>query len=158
MAYQLSDASITHTLYDYIEFNGSDETSYGNFAIKRKENIYYKQEKETKERKQEYAIFYETNILDYYLDQLKAICLKVDTFTNEEKITYRYHPDRLSYYLYGTVQLDYIILLVNGIIDPKEFDFKRGYIYVPKAIELREFLSRVKNSETRWLTESYQDE
>ena len=152
MAYQNRDAALTHTLSDFIEFKEADEIAYKNFTVRRNEVIYNKRERATNEKKIEHAIFYDTNVLDFYLDELKAISLRVDTFTPDEINEYKYHPDRLAYHLYGSTQLDYIILLVNGIIDPKEFDFRRGYIYLPKAVDLLEFLSRVRNTEEAWIT------
>ena len=130
------DPAVTYTLSDFVEMGSQDELTYSNFAILR-----YKMQTE----------FAEQNILDYYLQELKNLCIKVTEFTEEEIVKYKYAPDMLAYYLYGSTQLDFIILLCNGIIDPKEFDFKRNYLLLPRASILNEFLSRVYNTESTWL-------
>ena len=131
-----NNPALTCTFKDFIEMGGQDEITYRNFSILR-----YNVQTE----------FVEQNILDYYIRELRSLCIKVTEFSEEDIVKYRYAPDMLAYYLYKSTQLDFIILLCNGIIDPKEFDFKRKYIYLPKASVLNEFLSNVYNSESTWL-------
>lgn len=95
--------------------------------------------------------FAEECLTDYYMKELKSICTKADNIRHEDRVRYQYRPDLLSYDLYGTTQLDWIIMLCNGIIDPKDFDMKSSYLYAPKTSALRAFLSRVYNSEGNWL-------
>ena len=126
----------TYTITDFINEGKSDDMTYINFSILEKMPI------------GQYA---ETNVLDFYLPEIKKICLKVETFTEEEISKYKYQPDLLAYDIYGSTQLDFIILLVNGIIDPKEFDFSRGYILIPTRTNLFTILEQIKNSENEWL-------
>lgn len=131
-----NDPALTYTFDDFIALKDQDEMTYENFGI-----IRYKMQ----------CTFVEQNILDYYLDELKKCSLKVTEFTQEEIVKYKYQPDLLAYDVYGSTQLDFVILLVNGIIDPKEFDFKRKYVLLPRKSILAEFLSRVYNSESDWI-------
>lgn len=131
-----NNPALTYTLSDFISMGKQDEITYRNFSILRYD------------MKAEFA---EQNILDYYLSELKKCCLNVTEFTEEEIAKYKYAPDMLAYDIYGSTQLDFIILLCNGIIDPKEFDFKRKSILLPKKSVLNEFLSKVYNSESNWL-------
>lgn len=126
----------TYTIDDFIEEGTADDMTYFTYSILRYTEL---------------GTFSETNILDFYIDELKSICLKVETFTEEEIAKYKYHPDLLAYYLYGSTQLDFVILLVNGIIDPKEFDFKRGYILLPRRSDLYTVLNDIRNSESEWV-------
>lgn len=126
----------TYTLSDFIEMGKSDEETFHNFIAKRKTL---------------YAEFVDQNMLDFYMDELRAISIKVDEFTAQEIAKYKYHPDLLSYAVYGSTQLDFIILLANGIIDPKEFNFKRKYVYIPPKQYLDEFLSAIYNKERDWI-------
>lgn len=132
-----SAPALTYTLSDFVAMKSQDELTYKNFAI-----INYKLKES----------FVEQSILDYYLSELKSLCLKITSFTVEEIAKYKYAPELLSFDIYGTTSLDFIILLCNGILDPKEFDFSRNYILLPKAATLSEFLSRVYNSESNWLS------
>ena len=126
----------TYTLPDCVQYGVSDEQTYKNFSITRNTLD---------------AQFVDIDLIDFYIDELKAICVKVEKFTTEEIAEYKYHPDLLAYYLYGSTQLDFVLMLCNGIIDPKDFDFKRGYLLVPRKDMLTTFLSEVYNSEKDWI-------
>ena len=131
-----NNPALTYTLSDFIAMKDQDELTYANFSIMNRSLS---------------TEFVEQNILDYYLKELKSLCVKVNSITPEEKIKYIYAPDLLAYDIYGSVQLDFIVLLCNGMIDPKEFDFKRSYLSLPRPSELKEFLSMVYNAESTWL-------
>lgn len=131
-----NDPALTYTLSDFVEIGKQDEMTYTNFSI-----IQYRMSTE----------FAEQNIIDYYLSELKSICLKITSLSEDEINKYKYAPDILAYDVYGTTQLDFIVLLCNGMIDPKDFDFKRKHLLLPRANVLQEFLSQVYNSESDWL-------
>lgn len=136
MANTTNDPALTYTLTEFIEIGTQDETTYRNFSI-----LSYRMNTE----------FVDQNILDYYLKELKSLCMKITEFSDEEIKKYRYSPDLLAYDVYGSTQLDFIVLLCNGMIDPKEFDFKRKYLLLPKSSILKEFLSKVYSSESEWM-------
>lgn len=131
-----NNPATTYTLSDFIAMKNQDELTYANFAI-----FDYKFGEK----------FVEESVIDYYIKELKSICIKVNSLTVEEIAKYKYDPGLLSYDIYGTTSLDFIILLCNGIIDPKEFDFKRSYLMLPKASSLSTILSAIYNSESKWL-------
>lgn len=126
----------TYTITDFINEGKSDDLTYTNFAVLRNSKL---------------GQYTEINVLDFYLDELKKVSLKIETFSEEEIAKYKYQPDLLAYDIYGSTQLDFVILLLNGIIDPKEFDFSRGYIMVPTKTNLYNILEKIKNAETKWL-------
>ena len=132
----------TYTITDFINMKSQDELTYANFAI-----FDYKFGE----------TFVEESIIDYYIDELKSICLKVTDFTTEEIARYKYAPDLLAYDLYNSQSMDFIILICNGIIDPKEFDFKKSYLMLPKAQPLALLLSEIYNSEYPWLSINKQE-
>lgn len=125
-----------YTISDFISEGKSDDMTYTNFSVLQDFDL---------------GKYAERNVLDFYLDEIKKVCLKVETFTEEEIAKYKYQPDLLAYDIYGSVQLDFVILLVNGIIDPKEFDFTRGYILIPTKSNLFNILDQIKNSENKWI-------
>ena len=131
-----NNPATTYTLTDFINMKSQDELTYANFAI-----FDYKFGE----------TFVEESIVDYYLTELKSICLKVTSFTAEEIARYKYAPDLLAFDIYNSTSLDTIILLCNGCIDPKDFDFKKSYLMLPKAQALSELLSEIYNSEAKWL-------
>ena len=133
----VTNPATTYTLPDFVQDGVSDEQTYKNFSITRNTLD---------------AQFVDIDLIDFYIDELKAICVKVEKFTSEEIAEYKYHPDLLAYYLYGSTQLDFVLMLCNGIIDPKDFDFKRGYLLIPRKESLTTFLSEVFNAEKDWIS------
>ena len=113
----------TYNIDDFIAMRNTDKLTYYNFSVLEKlKNI-------------EFLNF---NVIEEYLDILPVEKI---TLEPEQMARYRYKPDLLSYDLYGSTQLDIVILLINDMIDPKDFD--RTRIYLPYASALSEFLDRV---------------
>jgi hypothetical protein len=50
------------------------------------------------------------------------------------KKKYKYRPDYLSYDEYGTVILDQLLLYINGISSPEDFDLNKVIIPLKEAI------------------------
>ena len=72
--------------------------------------------------------------------------------SNEEMSRYRYNPDLLAYDIYGSVQLDFVILLLNDMIDPKDFD--RRKLKLPYASSLSIFLNTLYSKESNYINEN----
>ena len=118
----LNNPALTYTLDQFIGMKYSDDITYHNFSIIEKidDNIE----------------LVDHNIIEDYLDELESICVKCE-LTLEQYRKYKYKPDLLAFDVYGSVQLDFIIMLVNDMIDPKEFDLKT--IMLPYASALKAF-------------------
>ena len=131
-------AAKTYTLSDFIGAGNADELVYKNFAILRNSLD---------------AQFVDYTVLDFYMYELRQICAKVmnKDITKEERVKYQYCPDLLAYDIYKSTQMDFIILLANGIISPKDFDFRKSFIYIPSPKYVFKFLNQVYNSEKKWL-------
>ena len=134
MAIFESSAASTHTLDDFIENQSADQITFRNFSLFEKLN--------------DLEIFYK-NILEDYMDSLKNICIKAKLDTKQYQ-RYRYFPDLLAYDVYGSTQLDFIILFCNDIIDPKDFDFKE--LWLPYANKLKDLLNNVYNSNRYYIS------
>ena len=91
------------------------------------------------------------NLIEDYLEELKSACITVDLTLDQYK-KYKYFPDLLSYDVYGSVQLDFIIMLLNDCIDPKEFDKKT--VILPYASVLASFLNTVYSKEQLYIEEN----
>lgn len=158
-----NDPAKAYTLTEFINMKASDELTYHNFAIIEKIKYMVTNKSTGVTTEDCSAELVEQNVLDFYLDELKAlvvndstngVCVKVDTITKDEIAKYKYQPDLLAYDIYGSTQLDFIILLCNGIIDSKDFDLKSGYLILPIATRLNTFLSKVYNAESTWLDDN----
>ena len=137
----ISNPSMTYTLEDFIEAGQSDQLTYTKFSIINEING---------------VKFASMNIVSDYINELKKLCVPVpkENITPEQIARYKYNPDLLAYDLYGSTQLEFIVLYCNNIIDPKEFDFHNKYLYLPKASVLQSFLSSVYQSEYNTLQNS----
>lgn len=134
-----SDPSLTFTLDDFISMQVSDDMTYYNFSIL--EVI-------------DGVEHLDLNIVEEYLDELKDQSVYV-VLTDEEYVKYKYNPDLLSYTLYGSVQLDFVILLLNDMYDPKEFTKKTLRLVYASA--LSEFLSTIYSKEQGWIQQNRSD-
>jgi hypothetical protein len=135
----LNNPAQTYTLEEFINMKNTDGMTYNNFSIYEKidgQNIL------------------ELNVLDEYLDELVSIC-KVVKLTRKERNKYKYAPDLLAYDVYGSVQLDFVILAVNDMIDPKDFNLKK--LKLPTASNLSAFLNEVYTCNSSWISKNRYD-
>ena len=132
----LSNPALTYTLDDFIALQLSDEITYFNFSIV---------------EKQDYIIFTDHNLIDEYLDELIALCKNVKLSDDEYK-RYRYSPDLLAYDVYGSTQLDFIIMAANDMVNPQEFTLKT--VKLPYNSYLKTFLSEIITANSGYLEQN----
>ena len=135
----LNNPALTYTLDQFIAMKSSDDMTYNNFSIYEKidgQNIL------------------ESNLIDEYLDELVALCSIVQLSPEEIK-KYKYAPDLLAYDVYGSVQLDFVILAANDMVDPKDFNLRK--LKLPTVSKLRSFLNDVYSTNTNWITKNRYD-
>ena len=131
-----NNPALTYTLDDFISMQISDDMTYYNFSIiEIIDGVYH----------------LDTNLVEIYLEELKSKCITVK-LSEEELKKYRYNPDLLAYNLYGSVQLDFVILLLNDMYDPKEFD--KYTIILPHSSTLSTFLNEVYSKEENYIEEN----
>ena len=135
----IASPALTYTLDDFISMKLSDDMTYYNFSIL--EII-------------DGVEHLDNNIVETYIDILKSGCMKVKLSSKELK-NYRYNPDILAYDLYGSVQLDFVILILNDMYDPKEFN--KTTLYLPKPNTLSKFLNAVYSKESGYLEQNRAD-
>lgn len=141
MANSTTPPAETNTLSDFVEAGVNDDITYRNFSILEKIGD---------------IEFIDHCIINDYLDELKKLCVQVTGITTLERIRYRYSPDLLAYDMYGSTQLDFIVMAVNGVATPTEFTMK-GNLYLPKKSILKSFLSMVYNAESEYITTNRSD-
>lgn len=115
----------TISVQDFIAMRTSDEITYYNFSIVEYLNGYD---------------MFITNLLYDYDDEFKDLTIYVK-LTDVEKLKYRYKPYLFAYDLYGSREMSFIIMMLNGIIDPKEFDFNK--VKVIKYDQLGMIINRI---------------
>lgn len=123
------------TLENFIDTNNRNKISYNKLSLFDKSSDGSKN-----------MISY--NILNDYLEELEAIALDV-ALTDEQYLKYKYKPKLLAYDIYGSQELYFVILYINNIASPKEFDMKK--IKMIKTDVLTQALSDIYNSEKELL-------
>lgn len=84
------------------------------------------------------------NVLNDYIEELEDLSVTV-TLTDEEYNKYLYKPKLLSYDVYGTTELYFVIMIINRICNVKEFNFKK--LKMLKLSTLESSISAIYNSE-----------
>lgn len=102
-------SDLTVSVQDFIALRPSDEITYYNYSILEYLNGFD---------------MFITNLLYDYQDEFDDIAVTI-SFNRVERVKYRYKPYLLAYDLYGSAETKFIIMMMNGIIDPKEFDFDK---------------------------------
>ena len=126
----------THTLEEFISRRFEDQITFRNISI-----LEVVDGNEWLDR----------NLITDYLPELKNISIDVQLSADQYR-KYRYNPDLLAYDIYGSTQLDFIILLLNDMIDPKDFDSYK--IKLPYVDQIQTFLSLVYNTNAGYLEQN----
>lgn len=103
-------ADLAISVQDFIALRSSDEITYYNYSILEYLDAGFD--------------MFVTNLLYDYQDELEDISVVV-TLTPIEQAKYRYKPYLFAYDIYGSTEAKFIIMMLNNIIDPKEFDFEK---------------------------------
>ena len=83
------------------------------------------------------------NLVTKYMPELKELKIKIG-LSNEEYAKYKYNPKVLSYDVYGTTELWFLILEANELHSITEFNLKTIYLFRTDIIDK---LSRIINLE-----------
>ena len=88
------------------------------------------------------------NVLDDYLYDLKKVSIHCK-LSDEEKNKYRYKPRLLSYDIYKTTELYYIILAINDMWTEKQFTLDSGYVNMLSKNYMSDLLSEIQRNESK---------
>lgn len=103
------------TVQEFIALRTTDEITYYNYSILEYLNGFD---------------MFITNLLYDYEDEINDIMVTVK-LSDIEYYKYRYKPYLLAYDVYGSTETAFIIMMLNGIIDPKEFEFEKVKLLKP---------------------------
>jgi hypothetical protein len=88
------------------------------------------------------------HVVDDYLDEIKSYAVDVE-LTKDEYFKYKYRPKILAYDVYGSTELDFIILALNGLADMKDFDLRT--VKLLKKTYMTNIISSIYNSEVGFI-------
>ena len=78
----------------------------------------------------------EDNIVDHYIEHLFDLCEVVE-FEDADRAIYNKDPKRLSFDLWGTTDLFFIIMIMNDLEHYEDMDtYKINKLYVPSPTRL----------------------
>ena len=130
----------TYTVEDFIELGKSiDDIQYSKFAILSKAS-----------NDVENPILYaEHNVIYDYEEEFKILSQTIE-MTDSEYHKYRFKPKLLAYDLYGSTELFFVILYINGMYNIKDFD--RRIIKLISKKNMTDLLEAIYNAEQNYIT------
>lgn len=81
-----------------------------------------------------------------YFPELLALSKRV-VLSADEIVKYRYKPKLLSYDIYNTTELYYLILRLNNLYNIKDFTIAKGYLNLVPSETLAEALTIINRNE-----------
>ena len=128
----------TMSVEDFVDLGSADDMTYANFSIMAQ--ILGSDNK---------VMYPENNVIYDYMKEMKERCLMLE-FKDEELIKYRYNPKRLAYDIYGSTELYFIILAINGMCSFKDFNKKKIKILIRD--DLINLLTSIYNAESGYIS------
>ena len=128
----------TATVEEFISMGDTDDITYAKFSILVKcigENsiVQYAQD----------------NIIYDYLDELKQDAVEYE-LTDDEYVKYRYKPKLLAYDLYGSTEIYFVIMALNGMCNIKDFNKRKlKLLYRSRMMEL---LNEIYSAEADYIS------
>lgn len=126
----------TYTLNDFIKAGKMNTVDYDAFSYK-----------ECVSNGTEVSVL---QTIDDYMQEIKDFAVTVKLST-EEYLKYRYKPKLLCRDVYGNGEIYFLIMLLNGRIDVKDFDTSE--LLMLKVDDLNNVLSLIYNAEYKWMTQ-----
>ena len=127
-------ADKTITVQEFIAIRTTDDVTYYNYSILEYHNGFD---------------MFITNLLYDYEDEFQDIAMTI-TLSPKEKAKYRYKPHLFAFDIYGATEAQFLVMMMNGIIDPKEFDFDKVKVINPS--QLSTILNRIQAVNEEYLS------
>lgn len=130
----------TYTVEDFIELGKQiDDIQYSKFAILSKASTDIVNP----------ILYAEHNVIYDYEEEFKKLALEVH-MTDAEYEKYRFKPKLLAYDVYGSTEVYFAILFLNGTCNIKDFD--RKVIKLLTKQNMIELLEAIYNAEANYIS------
>ena len=129
----------TYTLKQFVNCKDADHMTYNRYSIL---------ERSLENESIIYAI---DNIIYTYMGELKEKRQTVTVDDPLDRLKYMYKPKLLAYDLYGSTELFFVILALNGMCSLKEFTLEDGRFYALWPTDMISMLNSIYNAETKYL-------
>lgn len=134
-----ANPSQTYTLDHFITLKDSEPISYRKYSIL---------ERSITDNTLVYSI---DNIIYSYMDEINEK-RKIVTFEDSDVIKYRYKPKLFSYDVYGSTEIYFVILAMNGMYGIKEFNLEDKMLYALKPQDMNNLLDTIYNAEKEYIS------
>ncbi len=131
---------VTKSIEDFVELGHADDMTYSNFSIMGK----IVGEETT-------VLFPMNNVIYDYINELKNNCVLLE-FDDLALVRYRYNPKKLAFDIYGSAELYFIILALNGMCSFK--DFNKKIIKVLYKQDMENLLTQIYNAESEYINKN----
>lgn len=134
----ISEPQLTYTLNQFIALKDVDRIVYRRYSIMQRSLT------------NEEMIYCIDNVIYTYLDEMKSK-RKLVSVTESERIKYAYKPKLLSYDVYGTTELFFILLAMNGMCNLKQFDLSERTFFALTPQDCSTFVNDIYNAESAYI-------
>lgn len=128
--------STTYTLDQFIQAGRMTTVSYNRFSYR--------------EAISNGTIVSILNVINDYIDEIQENAVNVE-LNREQYRKYRMKPKLLCFDVYGNTEVYWVIMLMNGIIDVKEFDMK--VLKMLRVDDMETLLTNIYNAEYKWMNQ-----
>lgn len=137
-ATDISEPQLTYTLNQFIALKDVDRIVYRRYSIMQRSLT------------NEELLYCIDNIIHTYMDEMKKK-RKIVSVTESERIKYAYKPKLLAYDVYGSTELFFILLALNGMCNMKQFDLIERKFFALTPQDCAQFMSDIYNAEGDYL-------
>lgn len=137
-ATDISEPQLTYTLNQFIALKDVDRIVYRRYSIMQRSLT------------NEELLYCIDNVIHTYMDEMKKK-RKIVSVTESERIKYAYKPKLLAYDVYGSTELFFILLALNGMCNMKQFDLVERKFFALTPQDCAQFMSDIYNAEGDYL-------
>lgn len=137
-ATDISEPQLTYTLNQFIALKDVDRIVYRRYSIIQRSLT------------NEELLYCIDNVIHTYMDEMKKK-RKIVSVTESERIKYAYKPKLLAYDVYGSTELFFILLALNGMCNMKQFDLIERKFFALTPQDCAQFMSDIYNAEGDYL-------
>lgn len=137
-ATDISEPQLTYTLNQFIALKDVDRIVYRRYSIMQRSLT------------NEELLYCIDNVIHTYMDEMKKK-RKIVSVTESERIKYAYKPKLLAYDVYGSTELFFILLALNGMCNVKQFDLIERKFFALTPQDCAQFMSDIYNAEGDYL-------
>lgn len=76
---------------------------------------------------------------------------KIVSVTETERIKYAYKPKLLAYDIYGSTELFFLLLALNGMCNLKQFDLSERRFFALTPQDASTYMSNIYNAESEYI-------